>query len=90
MSESAKDTIGLYNEIWENFSLIIEGDLSVNEMNAYQIEFITNLNNQTLRFKIVVVQKENLSAAIIYQASLNIFEDYLSDFEESLNSLVLI
>ena len=69
----------------ENFSLIISDETTVNDMNAYEIVYTMN----TLKQKMVLVEKNNKVLILVYSALETSYDKYLTVFEESLNSLVI-
>ena len=68
-----------------NFSLLQNTEITVNGMNAYEIVYTMDL----LKQKIVIVEKNTLVLVIIYLTLTSTYNTYLSDFDASVNSLVI-
>ncbi len=84
LSILADEFIDLY-EVNENFTLILSGETTVNDMNAYEIEYTMNI----LKQKMVMVEKNNKILILVYSALETSYDNYIAVFEESVNSLII-
>lgn len=68
-----------------NFSLLQNTEITVNGMDAFEIVYTMNLLEQ----KIVFVEKNTLVLVIVCSTVASTYNTYLTDFDTSINSLVI-
>jgi len=90
LRDFASRDIAKQQPAFQSFSVISKNERKINCMNAYEIVFTCIINMQVGMQKIVYIEKNNKVLALAYASSVDNYELFLSDFEKSLNSLIIL
>jgi len=69
-----------------DYILIEEGELNINNQNAYILEYAYNFRGFPLRVKQVILFQKDTSYIITFTSLQNTFEDYVDEFDDSISA----
>ena len=90
LSDSIEVIIDYYNNYFTNFSLLSNNARTVNNMTAHEIIYAYLQGVYNLKQKQVIVEKNRNTIILTYSATISSYEKYLSVFEQSVSSIVII
>ena len=90
LSSLFDDMLGTYSVAWPNFSAISTGARMVNSMDAYELVYTFTFDSHNISGKHIMVEKNGKICGIIFLATVDTYDTYLSDIEQSIESLVII
>ena len=90
LSDSVEEVIEFYTNYFTNFSLLSSNARTVNGMAAHEIiyTYLQGVNN--LKQKQVMVEKNRKTIILTYSAIVSSYDNYLSVFDQSVSSIVII
>ena len=90
LSGSIDETIDYYKNYFTNFTLISSNSRTINDMPAHEIIYTYIQGVYNLKQKQVLVEKNRKTIILTYSASINSYDNYLNDFEQSAGSIEIV
>ncbi len=90
LSDGIEEVIEYYTNYFTNFSLLSSNARTVNGMTAHEIIYTYLQGVYDLKQKQVMVEKNRKTIILTYTAIVSAYDNYLSLFEQSVSSIVII
>ena len=82
--------IALYPDLFTDFSIVSSKTRTINGMNAYEIVYTFTQDSSGIKQKQILIEKNDVIYTLIYSASPNSYDSYVSVIEPSVNSFTVI
>jgi len=91
LESHAEWEIEIFEDDSDDFTLISKKSRTINNIDAYEIVYTDKLNaiDYTVETKEVLVELNNVVLTLVYYASIDLYDTYLSDFENSINTFTI-
>jgi len=91
LESHAEWEIEIFEDDSDDFTLISKKSRTINNMDAYEIVYTDKINaiDYTVETKEVLVELNNVVLTLVYYASIDLYDTYLSDFENSISTFTI-
>jgi hypothetical protein len=90
LSNMTNNILAYYENFFTNFSLISSNASTVNGMNAYEIVYIYTQGVNDIIQKQVAIEKNTKVLILTYTGTFTSYDTYVSAFDQSVNSVVIL
>ncbi len=78
-----------WKDLLENLTFVLNETTTINDMDAYITTYIYEYNGISMKSKSVFVEKYSIIFELIYSAPLDVYDKYIEEVDESMNSFTI-